>query len=142
MKWQPKILGRTLRLHIIRLSYIILNSLRALLRMRGSRPLRGINFITWGEMAAVSTGVLSVGERLSYSPWKRLVFATTCRVRQCYVTIIISTEGKLTRSRPRTEESRTMRVSYVLKSKYITCFISLYWGDIGEKQGDRGYKAL
>ena len=28
--------------------------------MRGSRPLRGINVITWGEMAAVSTSVLSV----------------------------------------------------------------------------------
>ena len=42
-----------------------------------------------GEMAAVSTCVLAVGERLYYSRWKRLVFATTGRDRQCYVTIII-----------------------------------------------------
>ena len=35
-----------------------------ILRMRGNRPPRGINFITRGEMAAVSTGVLAVGEQL------------------------------------------------------------------------------
>ena len=57
--------------------------------IRGNRPPRGINFITRGEKAAVSTGVLAVGERLYYSRWKRLVFATTGRDRQCYVTIII-----------------------------------------------------
>ena len=85
--WSERTIGHTRRSSIP--STAVVNSLRALLRMRGNRPPRGINFITRGEMAAVSTCVLAVGERLYYSRWKRLVFATTGRDRQCYVTIII-----------------------------------------------------